>query len=64
MPGESRDRQNSRGAGIEARYRHDGYVVREIRNLAAQLAAIRDGRPVPLRDGPPLPPIGLDPRIG
>lgn len=62
VPGELRDRQSSGGGGIEARYRDDGYVVREIRNLAAQLAAIRDGRPVPARDGPPLPPIGLEPR--
>lgn len=64
VPGELRDRRPSAAAGIEARYRDDGYVVREIRNLAAQLAAIRDGRPVPARDGPPLPPVGLEPRAG
>jgi len=64
VPGELRDRRSSAGAGIEARYRDDGYVVREIRNLAGQLAAIRDGRPSPAREGPPLPPIGLHPKAG
>ncbi|WP_338468993.1 hypothetical protein V3I01_01080 [Sphingomonas sp. gentR] len=64
MPSRVGDRQSLIGAGIDARYRDDGYVVREIRNLAAQLAAIRDGRPIPARDGPPLPPIGLKPSVG
>jgi hypothetical protein len=64
VPGELQDRRDFKGAGIEARYRDDGYVVREIKNLAVQLAAIRDGRPVPAREGPPLPPMGLDPEAG
>lgn len=64
VPSRVGDRQSLMGSGIEARYRDDGYVVREIRNLAAQLAAIRDGRSVPARDGPPLPPIGIEPRVG
>ncbi len=64
VPSRVGDRQSLIGVGIEARYRDDGYVVREIRNLAAQLAAIRDGRPIPARDGPPLPPIGLEPSVG
>ena len=64
VPSQVRDRQNSASAGIKAMYRDDGYVVREIHNLASQLAAIRDGRLIPARDGPPLPPIGLEPRIG
>jgi hypothetical protein len=64
VPSRVGDRQSLIGAGIDARYRDDGYVVREIRNLAAQLAAIRDGRPIPARDGPPLPPIGLKPSVG
>lgn len=64
VPGELRNSQPSAGAGIESRYRDDGYVAREIRNLAAQLAAIRDGLPVPARDGPPLLPVGLEPRAG
>jgi hypothetical protein len=64
VPGRLRDRQSSTGAGVEAVYRDDAYVVREIRNLAAALAAIRDGLPVPAREGPPLPPICLDPRVG
>lgn len=64
VPGDVHDRRSSAKAGIGAEYRDDEYVVREIRNLAAQLAAIRDGRPVPPRDGPPLPPVGLKPSVG
>lgn len=64
VPNRVGDRQSLAGAGIDARYRDDGYVVREIRNLAAQLASIRDGRRVPPREGLPLPPIGLEPRGG
>jgi len=64
VPSQVRNRRQSTGAGIEAVYRDDGYVVREIRNLASQFAAIRDGRPIPARDGPQLPPIGLGPRAG
>ncbi len=45
-------------------YRDDGYVYREVRNLAAQLRAIADGVEAPPRDGPPLPPVGLDPGAG
>lgn len=51
-------------AETERVYRDDTYVVREIRNLAAQLRAIADGEPVPPRRGPPLPPISLDPNRG
>ncbi len=56
------DRRRFMAAETAAEYRDDGYVVREIRNLAAQLKAIHDGRPMPEREGPPLPPMGLDPR--
>jgi hypothetical protein len=49
---------------IGGEYRDDGYVYREVRSLAAQLRAIADGDPVPTRDGPPLPPISLDPGAG
>ena len=59
----SRDRQFL-GAETRAEYRDDAYVVREILNLARQLRAIGDGEPVPAREGPPLPPIGLDPSQG
>jgi hypothetical protein len=48
-------------AETPAEYRDDAYVIREITNLAAQLKAIADGEPVPAREGPPLPPIGLEP---
>ncbi|NLS27275.1 hypothetical protein S2M10_22700 [Sphingomonas sp. S2M10] len=61
VPGDYGSRRRFMGPEIAAEYREDGYVVREIRNLAAQLAAIRDGRQVPARMGPPLPPISLDP---
>jgi len=45
-------------------YRDDAYVVTEILNLAAQLRAVEDGMPMPPREGPPLPPIGLEPDQG
>ena len=60
VPRRVRDRGRFMGAETKAEYRDDGYVVREIRNLAAQLKAIADGLPMPPRDGPPLPPAGLD----
>ncbi|WP_298814627.1 hypothetical protein [uncultured Sphingomonas sp.] len=64
VPGRQRDRQRFMGAETGAEYRDDAYVVREILNLAAQLKAVADGRPVPRREGPPLPAIGLDPKRG
>ncbi|RSV32191.1 hypothetical protein [Sphingomonas sp. ABOLH] len=64
VPGSVRDRQRFMGAETAAEYRDDGYVVREVRNLAAQLRAIADGKPVPEREGPPLPAVGLDPQRG
>lgn len=64
VPRRVRDRNRFMGAETEAEYRDDGYVVREIRNLAKQLRAIADGLPMPPRDGPPLPPAGLDPHTG
>lgn len=64
VPGRRGDRQRFMGAETSAEYRTDGYVFREVRNLAAQLKAIADGRPVPAREGPPLPPIGLEPYRG
>ena len=64
VPG-SRDR-GSRFMAAEtgAEYRDDAYVVREVVNLTAQLRAIADGAPMPVRNGPPLPAIGLDPQRG
>lgn len=52
------------GAEVSGVYRDDAYVCTEILNLAAQLRAIEDGAPMPVRDGPPLPPVGLDPDRG
>lgn len=51
-------------AEVGAAYRNDAYVVRETVALAVQLRAIADGKAAPARDGPPPPPIGLDPRRG
>lgn len=61
MPGD-----HLRRAGVKAgtTYRDDGYVAREVANLAAQLRAIADGIAAPPRAGPPPPPIGLDPNRG
>lgn len=62
VPGRQRDRPRFMAAETSAEYRDDAYVVREILILAAQLKAIEDGQPVPAREGPPLPAIGLDPQ--
>lgn len=64
VPGRRRERQRFMGAETSAEYRDDGYVVREVLNLARQLRAIADGRSVPAREGPPLPAVGLDPQRG
>ncbi|RUN75492.1 hypothetical protein EJC47_15795 [Sphingomonas sp. TF3] len=64
VPGRPQHRQGFMGAETHAEYRDDAYVVREILNLAAQLKALALGEPVPARDGPPLPSIGLDPKRG
>lgn len=61
VPGERTGAQRFMGAETHAEYRDDAYVVREVRNLATQLRAIADGRPVPPREGQALPAIGLDP---
>lgn len=63
-PGERQDRRRFMGAETSAMYRDDGYVVREILNLTGQLRAIADGQPITVREGPPLPAVGLDPRRG
>jgi hypothetical protein len=52
------------GAEVGCIYRDDAYVCTEVLDLAAQLRAIEDGVPLPMREGPPLPPMGLDPRQG
>lgn len=52
------------GPEVGGVYRDDAYVCTEVLNLAAQLCAIEDGAPMPSREGPPLPPIGLDSDIG
>jgi hypothetical protein len=64
IPGETRHGLRFLGAETGAKYRDDGYVVREVINLARQLRAIADREPVPEREGPPPPPIGLDPQRG
>lgn len=64
VPGRAKDHQPFMAAEIGGEYRDDGYVYREVRNLASQLRAIADGEPAPPRDGPPPPPISLDPGAG
>jgi hypothetical protein len=64
VPGDTSHGRRFMAAETGAEYRDDGYVVREVADLAAQLRAIADGVPVPRRSGPPLPAIGLDPQRG
>lgn len=64
LPGGRNDRQRFLAAETAAVYRDDAYVVREVQNLAAQLRAIADGTSAVPREGPPLPPVGLDPKRG
>lgn len=64
VPGSRTHGNRFMAAETSAEYRDDAYVVREVVNLAAQLRAIADGEPVPPREGPPLPAIGLDPQRG
>ncbi|AGH50178.1 hypothetical protein G432_12285 [Sphingomonas sp. MM-1] len=64
VPEADRQPQPFLGAEVGAEYRDDAYVIQEILNLAAQLRAVADGVPAPPRQGPPLPPIGLDPHAG
>lgn len=52
------------GSEVGSVYRDDAYVCAETLNLAAQLRAIEDGAPMPIREGPPPPPVGLDPDRG
>ncbi len=47
--------------GVRAVYRDDDYVVNEVLNLASQLSAIELCLPMPDRNGPILPPMGLQP---
>lgn len=64
VPGDHQRDRRFMSAETGAEYRDDTYVVREILNLARQLRAIADGDPVPAREGPPLPPVCLDPGRG
>lgn len=61
MPGRSLAQGNYLGQETGQVYRDDGYVLREILFLAAQLRAIQDDEPLPVRLGDRPPPIGLDP---
>jgi hypothetical protein len=64
VPGDDGHRARAAGVGITQVYRDDAYVCNEVLSLAAQLRAIEDGLPVPPRSGPPLPPLGPDPKRG
>jgi hypothetical protein len=50
--------------GTRRTYRDDEYVANEVLNLAAQMQAIAERQPMPLRFGPPLPPLGMNDRAG
>ena len=63
-PGDLRPGAGFMKAEVGASYRDDGYVARETTALAAQLLAIANDGTAPGRDGPPPPPIGLDPDKG
>ncbi|WP_174286075.1 hypothetical protein [Sphingomonas bacterium] len=52
--------QRALAAETGASYRDEAYLVRETTNLAAQLHAIANGRPMPPLDGD-RPGVGLDP---
>lgn len=62
VPGNVAHAERAAAAGMAQVYRDHAYVLRETLDLAAQLRAVEDGRPVPPRSGPPLPPIGPDPK--
>lgn len=64
VPGDRAPGGGFMGAEIGPKYRDDAYVVRETLALAAQLRAIADGEPVPAREGPLPPPVGLAPDRG
>jgi hypothetical protein len=51
-------------AEVGRTYRDEAYVYDEVVHLAAQLRAIAEGLPKPEREGPPPPPVGLDPHQG
>lgn len=62
VPGDRSHSSRFLAAETGAVYRDEAYVYQEVVNLAAQLRAIESGEPKPERQGPPLPPIGLDPQ--
>ena len=62
IPGDRAHAAAAASRGILQHYRTDAYVFQEVTNLAAQLHAIEEDRPVPPRVGPPLPALSLDRR--
>ena len=64
VPDEQLGRAPFLGAEVGRVYRDEAYVYDEVVHLAVQLRAIADGLPKPDREGPPPPPIGLDPHQG
>lgn len=64
VPNARRDRDRFLAREVGGTYRDDEYVCREVGHLARQLRAVADGAPMPERDGPPPPPLGLDPERG
>ncbi len=62
VPEERNDRGRFLGHETGAVFRDEAYVYDQVIDLAAQLRAIGDGSPKPVRIAAPPPPLGLDPR--
>lgn len=62
VPGRVGDRMPFLAAETGTTFRDESYVFGQVVDLAAQLRAIADGRPKPVRTGAPPPPLGLDPK--
>lgn len=64
VPGAGNDRSRFLGHETGATFKDEGYVYGQVVDLAAQLRAIADGEPKPVRISAPPPPLGLDPKRG
>lgn len=60
VPAVARFAGSATADGSAPEYRDEGYVHRQCVSLAAQLAAVGEGRPIPPAE--PFPAIGLDPK--
>jgi len=62
VPLDRDDRSRFLGHETGATFRDEAYVYDQVVDLAAQLRAIADGAPKPVRTGVAPPPLGLDPK--